>query len=80
MTVLGPGMDICTVRSWVTMLPGLKTLMLASTAWLWCISCVSQSPAEKKPYRSVEELQLRDTWAYSVSPDLSTLMVLFPNL
>ena len=80
MTISGPDMDICTVRGWVAMLPGLKTLVLANTACLWCVSCASQSPAERELYRSVEELQLRDTWAYSVSPDLSTLTALFPNL
>ena len=59
-TISGPDMDVCTVHSWVAMLPGLKTLVLANTACLWCVSCASQSPAEREPYRSVEELQLRD--------------------
>ena len=79
-TISGLGLDICTVHGWVAMLPGLKTLVLDSAAWLWCVSCNLQSPAERKPHINVEELELRDTWAYSVLPDLGTLTALFPNL
>ena len=78
--VLGPAMDICTVHTWVTMLPSLKSLVLDNTAWLWCVSCSLQSPVERVPHVNVEELELRNTWAYSVSPDLGMLTALFPNL